>query len=126
MIASIFGKTKPINYIIVLAFLFLFYWLVHFSLYNRVYAPEQLLWQTFILSVLLFSIFIVNFIVKRNKITLASSYAIFFYALLMVVFPETLTDNKAILCNFFVLLAIRRLISMRSLKKMKMNIFLNL
>ena len=123
MIASIFGKTKPINYIIVLAFLFLFYWLVHFSLYNRVYAPEQLLWQTFILSVLLFSIFIVNFIVKRNKITLASSYAIFFYALLMVVFPETLTDNKAILCNFFVLLAIRRLISMRSLKKMKMKIF---
>ncbi|MBD0850582.1 DUF6427 family protein [Maribacter arenosus] len=123
MITSIFGKTKPINYIIVLTFLFLFYWGVHFSLYDRVYEPEELLGQTFILGLLLFSVFIVNFVVKRNKITLANSYAILFYALLLVVFPETLTDNMAILSNFFVLLAIRRLISMRSLKKLKIKIF---
>ena len=123
MITSIFGKTKPINYIIVLTFLFLFYWLVHFSLYDRVYRPEELLGQAFILGLLLFSIFIVNFVVKRNKITLANSYAILFYALLLVVFPETLTDNMAILSNFFVLLATRRLISMRSLKKLKFKIF---
>lgn len=123
MITSIFGKTKPINYIIVSAFLFLFYGVVHFLLYHRVYEPEQLLGQTFVLGVLLFSIFIVDFIVKRNKITLANSFAMLFYALLVMVFPETLTDNMAILCNFFVLLAIRRLISMRSLKKMKVKIF---
>ncbi|MGB5435454.1 MAG: hypothetical protein WBM98_06140 [Maribacter sp.] len=123
MITSIFGKTKPINYIIVLTFLFLFYWVVHFFLYNKAYEPEQLLGQTVIIGVFLFTVFIVDFIVKRNKITLANSFVMLFYALLTMVFPETLTDNMAILCNFFVLLAIRRLISMRSLKKMKIKIF---
>jgi len=123
MISSIFGKTKPINYIIVLTFLFLFYWLVHFFLYQRVYGYEQLLWQVVVLAVLLFTFFIVNFVVIRNKLTGANSYTILFFALLMVIFPETLTDNNAVLCNFFILLATRRLISMRSLKNLKIKIF---
>lgn len=123
MITSIFGKTKPINYIIVVTFLFLLYWLVHFLLFKKAYPPEELLWQTLVLATLFFSIFLVDFIVKRNKITLANSYAILFFALLMVVFPETLSDNKAILCNTFILLAIRRIISMRTLKGIKIKIF---
>jgi len=123
MISSIFGKTKPINYIIVLTFLFLFYWLVHFFLFQRVYGYEQLVWQVVVLAVLLFTFFIVNFVVVRNKLTGANSYTILFFALLMVIFPETLTDNNAVLCNFFFLLAIRRLISMRSLKNLKIKIF---
>ena len=123
MISSIFGKTKPINYIIVLTFLFLFYWLVHFLLYQRVYGYEQLLLQVAVLVVLLFTFFIVNFVVIRNKLTGANSYTILFFALLMVIFPETLTDNKAVLCNFSLLLATRRLISMKSLKNLKIKIF---
>ncbi len=123
MISNIFGKTKPINYIILLTFLFLFYWLVHFILYERVYGFEQIIWQVIVLAFLLFSFFVVNFIVKRNKITGTNAYTILFFALLMVIFPETLTDNKAVLSNFFLLLAARRLISMRSLTNMKMKIF---
>lgn len=123
MISLIFGKTKPINYIIVLTFLFLFYWFVHFFLFNRIYAPGALLWQTLILGTLFFSIFTVNFIVKRNKITRGNSFSILFYALLTVVFPETLLDANAILCSFFLLLATRRLISMRSSRDIKFKIF---
>lgn len=122
MISSIFGKTKPINYIIVLAFLFLFYWTVHFLMYQRSYGPEELLIQTVVLAILLFSIFVVNFIVKRNQITGTNSFAILFYTLLIVVFQSSLLDNNAILCSFFLLLAQRRLISLRSLKNIKLKI----
>ena len=52
-----------------------------------------------------------------------NSFAMLFYALLMVVFPETLADDNAILCSFFLLLATRRLISIRSLKNIKLKIF---
>jgi len=123
MISIIFGKTKPINYIIVLSFLFFFYWLIHFFLFDKIYSPEQLLGQTVILGLLLFSIFVVNFIVKRNKVTGTNSFSILFYALLAVVFPETLSDSDAIFCTFFFLLATRRLISIRSLKNIKFKIF---
>ena len=52
-----------------------------------------------------------------------NSFAILFYGLLMVVFPETLVDDKAILCSFFLVLSTRRLISLRSLKGIKPKIF---
>ena len=123
MISRIFGKTKPINYIIVLAFLFLFYWPVHFFLFDKSYSVGRLLLQVLMLGTLFFSIFVVNFIVKRNKITGKNSFPLLFYALLTVLFPETLTDPNAIFCSFFLLLATRRLISMRSPRETKFKIF---
>lgn len=123
MIQSIFGKTKPINFIIVLTFLFFFYWLTQFVLFEKTYELGQIIFQTLVLTVLMFSFFLVNFIVKRNKMTGINSFAILLYVLLMVVFPETLTDNYAIGSSFFILLALRRLISMRSLKNIKLKIF---
>ncbi|MGB7394043.1 MAG: DUF6427 family protein [Pricia sp.] len=123
MISLIFGKTKPINYIIVLTFLFLFYWGTHFFMFDRVYSVSELLGRASLLGVLMFSIFIVNFIVKRNKVTGNNSFTILFYGLLAVVFPETLIDSDAILCSFFLLLAMRRLISMRSSRDTKFKIF---
>lgn len=123
MISLFFGKTKPINYIIVLTFLFLFYGFVHFSLFDRIYTPSALLRQALVLGALFFSIFTVNFIVKRNKITSNNSFSILFYVMLAVLFPETLLDSNAILCSFFLLLATRRLISMRSSRETKFKIF---
>ncbi|WP_282160157.1 DUF6427 family protein [Ulvibacterium marinum] len=123
MISSIFEKTKPINYVIVFGFLAVFYWLAHFLLFSRGHDPEELVWQLFVLGALLFSLFVVNFICHRNKITGTNSYALLFYAMLMLVFPETMTDSSAILCSFFLLLATRRIISLKSLRNIKLKIF---
>ncbi|MCM4172520.1 hypothetical protein DHD32_13595 [Arenibacter sp. TNZ] len=123
MISSIFGRTKPINYIILLVFLFFFYWFTHFFLFQKSYSPQQILGQTAILGFLSFSIFVVNFISLRNKITGGNSLAILFYTLLIVLFPEVLIDSNAILCSFFLLLSIRRILSFRSLKNIKLKIF---
>lgn len=123
MISSIFGKTKPINYIIVLAFLFVFYWFVHFFMFQKSYAPGQLLVHTAIVATLLFSLFVLDFIVKRNKITGANTYALLFYTLLIIAFPEVLTDSNAVFCGFFFLLGIRRLLSIKSLKDIRYKIF---
>lgn len=123
MISSIFGKTKPINFIIVFSFLFVTYWLVHFFLFDSDYDIYGLIPKVLFFAVLAFSIFLLDFIVKRNKITAPNSFAILFYALLIIVFPETLADSNAIFCSFFLLLASRRLISIRSLKNIKLKIF---
>jgi hypothetical protein len=75
------------------------------------------------LAMLFFSIVVVDFIVKRNKITAPNSFAILFYALLILVFPETMLDRNAIFCSFFILLATRRLVSIRTLKNIKHKVF---
>lgn len=123
MISSIFGKTKPINYIIILTFLFVFYWIAVFFLFSTPYNPENLGVQFAVVSVLLFIIFIINFIVKRNKITGSHSFATLFFTLLIIIFPEVLLDNNSILCTFFILLATRRLLSIQSLTQIKIKLF---
>ncbi|MFX0556015.1 hypothetical protein ACOCEA_04415 [Maribacter sp. CXY002] len=123
MISSIFGKTKPINFIILMGFLFVFYWTVQISLFKIELDTESVILKSLVLSVLLFSVFVVDFIIKRNKITSPNSYGILYFTLLILVFPETLNDNNAIVCSFFLLLAIRRLLSIKSLKNIKVKIF---
>ncbi|MBT8235740.1 MAG: hypothetical protein KJO04_06085 [Bacteroidia bacterium] len=123
MISSVFGKTKPVNYIILLAFLFLLYWYVQLVLFRIDFDTASIIIQGLVTGVLLFTVFLVNFIVRRNQINESNSYAILFYVLLFVVFPEVVTDNNAILCSFFMLLAARRLISIRTLKNVPQKIF---
>ena len=122
MISGIFGKTKPINYIILLGFLFLFYWFSQTVLVKDLYNSEELLLQTLVLLVLLFGVLVLNFIVNRNQITNDNSYSILFFTLLIIIFPRSITDNNAILANFFLMLASRRLISLKSLKEIKLKI----
>lgn len=123
MISSIFEKTKPVNFIILLVFLFLFYWSVQFYLLDSMFSEVELVPSIGVLAILLFSVFIVDFVVKRNKLTGSNSFAILYFTLLFVVFPETLGDNKAIFTSFFLLLAMRRLLSIKSLKNIKLKIF---
>jgi hypothetical protein len=123
MISSIFGKTKPFNYVILLTFLFVFYGVAVFLLFSIPYQQDILFEQIFSLAALMFLIFLINFVVKRNKITETNSFAILFFTLLIVLFPEVLLDNNGILCTFFLLLAIRKLLSIKSLKKIKLKIF---
>lgn len=123
MISSIFGKTKPINFIILAVFLFLYYWIVQVYLFENDFSVHQIVLETGVLSILLFSVFVVDFITKRNKLTEPNSYAVLFYVLLFVVFPETLTDTNAILCSLLLLLATRRVLSIKSLKDVKLKVF---
>ncbi len=123
MISSLFGKSRPVNYILVLSFLFLFFVLLHLGSVPAALEPLGVMRGLLGLGCLLFSVLIVNFIVQRNQLTATHSYAMLVYALLIILFPETLSDPGLIFASFFLLLAHRRLISLRSLKNPRGKIF---
>ena len=123
MISSVFGKTKPINYIILLAFLFIIYWTVNLYLFEQAFSAIDWVWKTLALGFLMFTLFVVNFVVKRNQITESSTYAILFFTLFIAFFPEVLHDTNAIFCGFFVSLSVRRIISLRTLRNIKIKLF---
>ncbi len=122
MISGIFGKTKPINYVLLLGFLFVLYWFVYFYVNNNANEPVVLVWQSLVLLILLFSVLVINFVVNRNQITSANSYVALYFILLILIFSRSVADNNAIFCSFFLLLACRRLLSLRSLKNIKLKI----
>ncbi len=74
-------------------------------------------------GILLLAIFIINLTVRTEKITESNSYAALFFVLLTMAFPENLSYNNAILANFFVMLALWRLLSLKSIRGVKHKIF---
>lgn len=123
MISSFFGKTKPINYIVLSVFLSLFYgFYLSYHLYNggeAIVIPLEVL----TIGVLLLMIFVINQIVKTEKVTDFSSYAMLFFVLLLVAFSDTLLDKNAVFASFFLLIAIWRLLAIKSTKNVKHKIF---
>ncbi len=122
MISGIFGKTKPINYVILFVLLAFLYAFVHlFDGFGHVDVTEVGK-KAFALLILLFSVLVIDFVVNRNQISNTNSYVALFFVLLAFIFPTSIVNTNAIGCNFFLILACRRLISLRSLKNMKLKI----
>lgn len=123
IISSLFGKTRPVNYVLLLSLLFVFFALAHLGFAGMNFDSVSFLQGLWSLGCLLFSVFVVNFIVQRNQLTAAHSFAMLFYALFIILFPDTMLDPDVIFAAFFMLLAYRRLISLKSLKNPKSKIF---
>jgi len=123
MIASLFRKSTPLNYsIVIIGVLFFFF------LYQIQHATgENSLWyfavKIGLLGLIYASLFITNFIVKKNGLSKDSAYTVLFYLIFLLFFPTVLDDTALVISNFFILLAMRRLISLHSMKATKEKIF---
>lgn len=103
--------------------------LVLFFGFYYIYGPfADLLGQNYLLDMLtlialLLEMLIINEIVRREKVTDFSSFAMLFFVLLLIVFPESMLDRNIVFCNFFLLLALWRLLSVKAIKNVKHKIF---
>jgi hypothetical protein len=123
MITSVFKKSTPLNFSLVVFLMLVFFLMYQIQDLSWTNSILLMLTKVAIFCVLLASIFITSFIVKRNGLSRDSSYTIFFYFLLLLFFPSALDNTNLIVSNFFILLALRRLISLQSLKNSKEKIF---
>ncbi len=123
MIASVFNKSKPINFVIVIIITFLACLFVYIRDVNREFSIALLVEIIAMFLITVFSIFLMNFIVVRNKLTEQSSYHILLYSLFLALLPTVLISLNLLLSNVFVLLALRRLISLRTQKDIKKKLF---
>lgn len=71
----------------------------------------------------LFSIFVFDFLVSRNGLTKKNSYNILLFVLYFAILPQTTLNTNLLFANFFILLALRRIISLRSQKDIKKKLF---
>jgi hypothetical protein len=123
MITSLFRKSTYINYTLTVLLLVFFFSFFQLNAVNSVNQATEIYQKVLILIVLLSSLFLVNFIAKKNGLTKSSSYAILFFLLYLTLFPSIFGNLKLLLANFFIILAIRRMISLQTLKSPKEKIF---
>lgn len=123
MITSLFKKSTPINYSLVLILLLVFFSLIQFEENSEATNKLSIINKISTLAVLIASLFIVNFIAKKNGLTKNSSYPILFFIVLLGLFPTVFKSPNLIFANFFLLLAYRRLASLQNLNAIKQKLF---
>jgi len=123
MITSIFSKSKPINFLIVFVFTFLAFIIVKYKYVQLPVTTMFIAEQAATFTIFYFSILLLNFIASKNDLTLKNNFEILLYSLFLLLIPESLMSSRVIWANFFILLALRRLISLRSKKNVKTKLF---
>lgn len=123
MITSVFKKSTPLNYSLVVILILVFFFLFQIQEPSWMSSYFLTFQKISLLCFVLASFFLINFIVKKNGLSKDNGYAIFFYLLLLLFFPATFNNPNVLYANFFILLAVRRLISLQSLKASKEKIF---
>jgi hypothetical protein len=123
MLASIFSKSRPINYLLIGLAMILLYSLYLLKDTSWLQAPMVIAEKGLILVLLGSSLFLTGFITLKNTLTKTNTYALLFFLLFLVLFHTTLGNTNIVIANFFLLLALRRLISLQSLITPKEKIF---
>ena len=123
MITSVFKKSTLLNNALVVVFLLIFFFKYHSSDLFRTIPVNGFSKTATLVLLLLVSFFLVNFTVKKNNLTKNSSYTILFFLLFLLIFPSIFNNSNLLFANFFLLLAVRRLISLQTLKAPKEKIF---
>ena len=123
MIASVFSKTRPFNYLLIGILS-----LVFFILKTIMTASAGATWLFYVEELGLFllvfaSIFITNFIALKNGLTKSNNYALLLFFIFLLFFSSFFQNKNIIISNLLLLLALRRLISLKSLIATKEKIF---
>lgn len=114
MITSFFKTTKPFHFVLVTFLSFML-----FVFYRKNIILDDLSFMSLIKNfgvyiVLIFTISVQQFLVSKNNLTQRSSFSILFFVLFLAIIPTTLLDNNTIFANVFIVLALRRLVSLKS------------
>lgn len=122
MLTSFFGNSRPINFIIVAVYLAFFYFAANFNIFFSSHVSTMLR-EAGMFLVLILSVFILNFISGRNELTGKNAYKSILFAGFLSMFAAAMQNNDVILANLFLLLALRRILSLRSHKEIVRKIF---
>lgn len=123
MITSVFKKSTPFNFSLVVILMLVFFFLYQIQDVTWTNSVISIVESIGMLLVLLATIFLNSFVSKRNGLSRDSTYTAFFTLLFLLFFPDLLKNTNLILANFFILLAIRRLVSLQTLKETKEKLF---
>ena len=123
MITSLFRKSTPLNYSIVILGMIGFAG-IYFSQAAVEQEDKMPYLFAFVKLVLLFAaIFTTNFVAKKNAMSKESAYTALFCVLLFAIFPAVFLNLKLLFAQFFVLLSLRRLVSLHTMKSAKEKLF---
>ncbi len=124
MLANFFGKSKPINYIVLLVLILIYFSFSFFNIFSIQNVDfDIVLKQLGLLLLLLLYCFMFGFILSKNKLTLDNSFGFLTLVSLFGLFPVIYQDSEALFFNVVLLIYFRRVVSLRTSKSFFEKLF---
>jgi hypothetical protein len=123
MITNFFKQAKPIHFVLISTFLLMVFIASKVYVIHEPLTIQLVVKQAFYFTIVLASLFLLDFFASRNSLTKKNSYKLLMFGLFMAMLPETLLNSRTLMANFFILLALRRIISLRTHKDLKKKLF---
>ena len=123
MITSFFKTSKPIHYIIFLVVLIFLFVYIRILPVDYEVSLSNTLKEVGHFSILLVSFFILIFIITKNNLTHNNSYAALYFCLFIGLIPSCLETSSILVSNFFILLSLRRIVSLKTKTNIKKKLF---
>ena len=123
MITSFFNKSRPLYFGLVFFIALLAFVIARIGRVNEGLTIDFFIKQGVLLFIIFGSILLLNFIVNKNSLTNKSNYETLLFSLFLLVITQTTSNSNVLLSNFFVLLGLRRIVSLRSSKNIKKKLF---
>ncbi|PKA82903.1 hypothetical protein ATE92_1043 [Ulvibacter sp. MAR_2010_11] len=116
MLTSFFGKSNPVNYLILGIFIGLGYIIAIFTGPPIEFSLQNIVAYIFGLGLCVFTMLLVDFIIRKNDLTKPNTFGILFFSCFLIMLPIIFFDRNILLSNAFLLLALRRILSLKSEK----------
>ncbi len=123
MITRFFSTSKPIHFVIVILFTFLVFMFTRINNLEGSVSLISILEQLGYYIVVLISLFVLDFLVNKNNLTKKNNFKLLLFGLFLIILPITFQINNILISNLFVLLALRRIISLRTNLSVKKKLF---
>jgi len=123
MIANFFNKSTPFGKLSIVILLSLVVITNVFSTETMNFSLIFFLEKIAILFFLLINLYLIHFITKKNKLIKDNIYDLLLIVIFIAMFPDTTNFSPILISHFILLLAFRRIYSLRTLKNPKEKLF---
>ena len=119
MIASVFNKSKPINFVIVFFILVIAFTAANVNFFTEGFSISDFFNNTALFFTCYFSVLLLHFIVNKNNLSKNNHFQILLFSLFFLLFPESTINGNFLIANIFILFGLRRILSLRSQIRIK-------
>lgn len=122
MLTSFFSNSKPFHFIVVSLLLFSGCIVYIIQDFNEAFNFSEVAVLLLKNSIFLVLFLLLSFVIKKNKLTKSNSYALFLFCCFVLMIPVVFIDYKPVYSLLFILLALRRILSLTSKKNIQKKI----
>mgnify|MGYP005986003019 FL=1 len=124
MLANFLGKSKPINFIILLSVFICLFLLEILPLHLAQNFQLKLVFEiTGLVALFLLLFFFYNFVISKNNLTFDNSYSFFIFTVLLAFFLPTIKNYNTLIITLLYILFLRKIYSLKSSKKILQKLF---